>query len=83
MVLSSRFVLLGKVTVHSVASTSQIPIYWRPSDGNPSICDRMGRHVGTVHAHCWPHKAQLGPQSFVRPSMGTLPNVVRLVCVTR
>jgi len=53
------------------------------SDGNPSVCNRMGRHVGTVHAHCWPHKTQLGPQSFVRPSMGPLPNVGRLISVIK
>ena len=53
------------------------------SDGNPSVCNCMGRYVGTVHAHCWPHKTQLGPQSFVRPSMGSLPNMGRLVRVIR
>ena len=53
------------------------------SDGNSSICNRMGRHVSTVYAHCWPHKTQLGPQSFVRPAMGNLPHVGRLVRVIK
>ena len=52
-------------------------------DGNSSICNRMGRHVSTVHAHCRPHKAQFGPQSSVCPSMGTLRNVGVLVRLIR
>lgn len=52
-------------------------------DGNPSICGRVGRHVSAVRAYCWSYKTQLRPQSIARPSMGTLPDVGRLVRVTK
>lgn len=52
-------------------------------DGNSSICGRVGRHVSAVLAYFWSYKTQLRPQSIVRPSMGTLPDVDRLVRVTK